>query len=216
MIENLRKYPSATLAGIAFYYSMGILGLALEVTRPYFEIAIPFTLLFSLYFLWLFHDNKNSRLYLSWLTIFVAGFAIEVIGVNTGHVFGEYSYGKILGVKIWGTPLMIGVNWLMLTYSSTVLVGLFFSNRWFRYLVAASLMVIYDIAMEPVAIRLDMWNWNLVDVPIQNYVAWFFISAVLLIIQELFIKRIENKIAPALFIIQFLFFTILNIVFRFI
>jgi putative membrane protein len=216
MLENVRKYPVATIIVIAIYFTVGVIGLSLEMSGALFKKLIPVTLLFSLYFVWLFHENPDKRFYFSWLTIFILGFLVEVIGVNTGVIFGEYTYGKTLGFKLWNTPLMIGVNWLLLIYSCRALIGIFTGNRWLTWLAGGALMVLYDIALEPVAIRLDMWNWHLATIPIRNYVAWFIISVIFFIVSDLFIKRIENKIAPAMFIIQFMFFVILNIIFYFI
>lgn len=215
MIENIRKYPVATVLSIGFYYLVGILGLSFERTMPLFQSMVPFTMLFSLYFLWLFDENLNLRIYLTALVIFLIGFLVEFAGVNTGVVFGVYVYGKTLGIKLWNTPLMIGVNWLLLIYSCWVLTGVFTGNRWLRYFAGSALMVIYDIALEPVAIRLDMWNWYGEKVPLQNYIGWFIISFFLFIIFDRIGGNIKNKIAPAMFIIQFMFFIILNIIFHF-
>lgn len=215
MLENVKKYPVSTIVWMVNYYGFGVLGLSLEFSRPLFQKLVPLTLLFSLYFLWLFHEKPDRRFYIGWLTIFVVGYGIEIIGVNTGVIFGDYTYGETLGFKLWDTPFIIGVNWLLLIYSSRVLIGKYVQNRWLTWLAGGALMVLYDFAMEPVAIRLDMWNWHLAPIPIRNYVAWFVISMILFIISDLFIKRIENKIAPALFIIQFAFFILLNIVFHF-
>ena len=40
------------------------------------------------------------------------------------------------------------------------------------------LMVVYDFALEPAAIDLNMWDWG-GPVPMQNYIAWLVISLVL-------------------------------------
>ena len=214
MIENVRKYPVATVAILSFYYAVGVVGISLEITQSLFRALVPFTLLCSLYFMWLFHESANLRLYLTALVIFILGYVIEAVGVNTGIIFGHYEYGKTLGFKLWNTPLMIGVNWLLLIYSCWTLTGIFTANRWLRYLSGSLLMVVYDLALEPVAIRLDMWSWFGAEIPLQNYIAWFFISIILFILLDINVKQIRNKIAPALFIIQLAFFIILNIVFR--
>ncbi len=214
MIEIVRKYPVQTVAVIAFYYTVGIVGLSFPKSQPLFQALVPFTLLCSLYFLWLFQENLSMKVYLTGLAIFILGFAVEVAGVNTGVIFGEYEYGRTLGIKLWNTPLMIGVNWLLLIFSCRALTELFLRNRWLRIVTASLLMVIYDIVLEPVAIRLDMWNWYGEHVPMQNYFAWFVVSLALFFILELFVKQVRNKIAPALFIIQIAFFLVLNIVFN--
>jgi uncharacterized membrane protein len=215
MIENARKYPVITVLILCLYYLVGIVGLSIEKTQSLFQALVPFTLLFSLYFLWLFHENADLRIYLTGLAIYLAGYLVESAGVNTGAIFGNYVYGKTLGIKLWNTPLMIGVNWLLLIYSCWALTGLFTGNRWLRYFAGSALMVIYDIALEPVAIRLDMWNWYGEAVPLQNYAGWFITSLILFIFLDRNRKNIKNKIAPSLFIIQFMFFIILNIIYHF-
>ena len=215
MIERVRKYPVATVLVIAFYYLVGLFGLSIPALQPYFKTLVPFTLLFSLYFLWLFHENADRTIYMTGLVIFILGYLVEALGVNTGLVFGDYIYGKTLGIKLWNTPLMIGVNWLLLIYTCWALTGIFSSNRWLRYLSGAVLMVLYDIALEPVAIRLDMWNWPGDAVPYQNYAGWFLVSMILFVIFDMGTRSIKNKIAPALFCIQFAFFIALNLIYYF-
>ena len=216
MIENVRRFPKAAIIVISVYYLVGIIGLTQDITFNLFKALVPFTLLCSVYFLWLFHENPDTRAYLSFLAIFILGFAIEAAGVNTGVIFGHYAYGRTLGLKLLETPIIIGINWLILIYSVWVLTGKFIHGKWLQYFVSALFMVLYDFVLEPVAIRLDMWQWEGEVVPIQNYIAWFAISFIFLMILDLTIKQIRNKIATALFIVQFLFFTALNIIYKFI
>jgi bisanhydrobacterioruberin hydratase len=199
MIENVRKYPVHTVIAISFYYLVGIIGLINEQFQSLFKALVPYTLLFSLYFLLLFHEGSKVKIYVTAMIIILLSFLVEAIGVNTGVIFGHYVYGPTLGIKLWNTPLMIGVNWLLLIYSCWVLTGLFTGNRLLKYLFASMLMVIYDIALEPVAMM--------------NYTGWFLTSMILFIILDLGVGNIKNKIAPALFIIQFIFFLALNIIF---
>lgn len=215
MIENVRKYPLLLIIFLSLFYLVGVFGLTCERTQSVFQSLVPFTLLFSLYFLWLFHENPTRRFFLSAFVIMLLGYLVEVAGVNTGVIFGEYVYGKTLGAKIWNTPLMIGVNWLLLIYSAWVLTGFITRNRWLRYLLGGAAMLLYDIVLEPMAIRLDMWNWHGEKVPYQNYFAWFVISVILFIILDMNTRHLKNKIAPALFIIQVVFFVLLNIIFHY-
>ena len=49
-----------------------------------------------------------------WLFIgiaFATGMLVEWIGVHTGYLFGSYDYGTVLGPKLLGVPLIIGINW---------------------------------------------------------------------------------------------------------
>jgi bisanhydrobacterioruberin hydratase len=137
-----------------------------------------------------------------------------VIGVHTGEVFGDYSYGRALGLTLLDTPLLIGLNWLMLTYCVFAIME---STKLFlplKALLAAMLMVVYDIVMEPVAIRIDMWSWGEGPIPLQNYQAWFIISLVFLVAMHLAGIKTKNRVAPWLFGTQFVFFSLLNLSLR--
>lgn len=196
---------------LALIYAIGILGLSLHLTRELFLLTTPFTLLLSLLLLGIFHEKYTRRFILVAVTNYLAGFFIEMAGVTTGLVFGSYSYGATLGVKVWGTPLMIGVNWLVLVYCVWIMMSRWQWHLLLKAFLGSLLMVFYDFFLEPVAIWTDMWSWDAVAVPVQNYVAWFVTSFVLLILIGALTPGIKNKIAPALFIIQLAFFILLFI-----
>ena len=56
------------------------------------------------------------------IAIACLGFFIEVIGVKTGFIFGSYYYGAAMGIKILAVPLLIGLNWSILVYSTSLVV----------------------------------------------------------------------------------------------
>ena len=39
----------------------------------------------------------------------------EILVVSYGIIFGNYKYGEILGYKVLGVPLIIGINWCILS-----------------------------------------------------------------------------------------------------
>ena len=195
------------------YYGVGIAGLSLSFTQDLFITLMPLSLIASSAILLYFHDHWRRTDILIFFLIALAGYLIEVLGVHTGQVFGSYSYGRALGLKIAETPLLIGLNWLMLTYCVYAILEKY-SLFWpVKVLSAAVLMVVYDVVMEPVAIRLDMWDWG-GPIPLQNYQAWFIISIIFLTVMHLFRIRTNNRVAEWLFGIQFVFFALLNITLR--
>ncbi len=208
-----KKLPSKYLVPIlAFYFAIGAAGLIIPVTRGLFIRAVPFTLLVSLVLLFLHHGPVSPRQWVAALLIFTLGLFLEVAGVATGLVFGEYQYGATLGLKIFHTPLLIGVNWLMLVYSSMVVAGRFVEPLYFRSLVAGSMMVVYDFALEPAAIRLDMWSWAEGAVPLQNYLAWFVIAVVLSYVAgRMKMPSPKNRMAGPVYFIQLAFFIVLDL-----
>ncbi|MFN3916486.1 MAG: carotenoid biosynthesis protein [Flavobacteriales bacterium] len=158
----------------------------------------------------LFNAEKINLKYILWfLVVFLAGFGVEVIGVKTGFVFGEYSYGEILGTKLLDTPLIIGVNWSVLVFATASLVQGFRVSPFTKAFIAAAIMVIYDVVLEPVAIKTGMWAWSSQQVPVQNYFAWFFISFGLLYGAFAFVKTLKNKTAFPLLVMQVIFFVVI-------
>lgn len=197
---------------LMLFYFVGLIGFNIPQTSRIFYMLTPLTLLLSLSLLFYFHAPYNIKFFLIALFIAFAGFFIEVIGVQSGLVFGSYGYGETLGIKVLDTPLMIGLNWLMLSYCTYVFSQRIGANIWLRSLLGAFLMTVYDIVLEPVAIHTGMWTWENGEIPLQNYMAWFVFSLFFHIILNIFKVRIENKIASPLFKIQFVFFMILSLV----
>lgn len=172
----------------------------------------PYNLLFVL-LLMLFNARETNAAYTAWFIITgTAGFFLEVIGTSTGLIFGEYTYGKTLGIKLFETPLMIGANWSFLVFATAALVYRFRLSIWLKAAIAASLMVVYDIFLEPVAIRYDLWTWAGGDIPLQNYLAWWIISYALLLGCLYFVKPLENRFAKWALGVQVLFFIVLWII----
>lgn len=199
---------------IAFYI-VGIIGLAVPLTFPWFTKLIPLALLLSFLVLMAFHSWQSVLKTTSiFLLIYVIGFVVEAIGVNTGFIFGKYHYGSSLGPKILETPLMIGLNWLLLVYLTASTTEKWAVNNLLKVIAAACLMVIYDFILEPVAPHLGMWHWEMDTVPFQNYVAWFFIAFGLQYLLKRFDIKTHNKLAATILICQFAFFLSLFVIFK--
>lgn len=197
---------------VIIYYLVGLAGMIIPATHELFKDLTPFSLLLSIFLLYLYHDSFSTRFWLASLLILVLGFLVEVAGVETGVLFGEYSYGDTLGPRLFHTPLMIGVNWLMLVYCSLYIVRKYIDTPYFRAIVAAALMVVYDFALEPSAIYLGMWSWSGGAVPLQNYLAWFIIAFLLnSLADRLDLPARKNKLALPLFFIQLVFFIALDL-----
>lgn len=178
-----------------------------------FILLTPFNLLISLGLLFWNEENRNKNLLIISILCFSVGLGMEMIGTNTGLVFGEYSYGKTLGFQVGHVPLIIGVNWLMLVYASAAVVNHFGEKLHFvvKAALSAALMVFLDFFIEPVAMRYDFWSWAGDIIPIQNYIAWFVIAFGLLLVTHR-LMMIKSKTAIGLFIAQLMFFVALNLI----
>lgn len=194
---------------ILIFYAVGIIGMLVPSLFPLFVKLVPFALILSFLALTVFHQDRKQRLVFVFLAIYLLGFAIEVIGVNTGSIFGEYAYGNSLGIKLLNTPIIIGLNWLLLVYITSSVFEQFKLPNIAKIVLASSLMVGYDFILEQVAPMLDMWQFTDDNVPFQNYLVWFIFSLFLHSLIKLFRINTQNRLSSIVLIAQFVFFLVL-------
>lgn len=213
----LRKNPTKTQFYFFLYLLLamhlaGALGLYLNLTRNLFEFLVPFNLISTFLLLLYFHQDWNKN-FISFLFIaFIVGFGIEVLGVQTKMIFGDYWYETTLGLKLLDVPLTIGLNWIVLVYTSGMLIEKLIPKHHtvLKTLIAAVLMVLLDVFIEPIAIKHHFWDWANGNIPLQNYVVWYIVSFVLLLVFYNFRFDKKNDLAHFIFLVQCLFFILLN------
>jgi uncharacterized membrane protein len=210
--NKLMKEPLLTMSILAIVYLVGIGGI-LSPFQNYFLLLTPLNLLLTLILTVRRELLLKSLPFMGFAALaWLVGYGIEVAGVHTGVIFGSYQYGDTLGLKVFDVPLMIGVNWLLLTYTAGELVRKMPQmHRLFKALLTAALMVGLDFLIEPVAIRLDFWTWEGGDIPIRNYVAWYIVAGFLAYVYHGLAHRPVNQIAIFTFTLQIAFFLILNL-----
>jgi putative membrane protein len=226
VINRFSKYQIAT--GIAiFFHAIGLVGILFSENN-FFIQSTPFNLLLSYFLLVWTHPEKNKSFYFFIGIVFIVGFLSEVVGVNTGLLFGDYHYTGVLGIQLIKVPILIAVNWFIIIYCSGICTHALLNKVIHRVAKdynepslklkamsvifdGASLAVLFDWLMEPVAIKLGFWTWGGDgSIPFYNYFCWLLISIFLLTIFNFFNFRKENKFAVNLLLIQALFFLILR------
>lgn len=191
---------------LAATHMAGLAGLLWPVTQPYFLKLVPMQLLLTTGIVLWFHGPLN-RFFVSFMScIFLGGFLVEVIGVKTGAIFGNYIYGSTLGWQVAGVPVLIGCNWFVLVYGAGTVSRKITSRKAWQPVVAALLMVGLDVFIEPVATRLHFWNWQSGIIPLQNYIGWFICSFFFQLLFQKWIQESPKKIAMLVFLIQGAFF----------
>ncbi len=226
MPAKFSKYQVSTFIAILFHF-FGLTGILFWKANFFIQLTPLNLILMFILLLWT-QQEINRYFLLFALGVILTGFVAEVIGVNTGLLFGDYTYGNILGKKWLQVPLLIGLNWLIIIYCSGVTVHTFLIKTIKAIAVkdkeppmvlkavsvitdGAVLAVLFDWLMEPVAVKLGFWHWNGDGtIPFYNYVCWFFISVVLLIAFQLSPFKKENKFAINLLLIQVMFFLLLR------
>ena len=162
---------------IAYFYLMGLIFHAVPFTFPYMLMLTPYflALVGILVFLPLI-KNRNWPVVVWCAGTYAITFALEVVGVKTGVIFGSYQYGDVLGLKLGGVPLVIGFNWVLIILGGVIFSRRFVQNAFLSALIVGAIAFLVDFILEPIAIRLGYWQWSGGVVPIQNYVSWFGIA----------------------------------------
>ena len=207
-----RTKTNIALLLLIVFYTVGITGLSLDFSRELFLRLTPFNLLLTLGIFFWANGKFNAVFLRSFILVFLIGFFVEVAGVKTGVLFGHYQYGAPLGWKLWNVPLLIGVNWFVLAIAALGVARYFTSKPWAQLMRAALLMVLLDVLIEPVAIKLDFWNWEGNIVPLQNYVMWFVTALVVQAVLVFSRVELDRKLGLILFGIQAYFFMALNLI----
>jgi bisanhydrobacterioruberin hydratase len=197
---------------IILFHLVGLYGFLTPSFEPLFIKLVPYHLLLMLGLMVLTVNDRSVDLFKFAIGVYMAGFFIEVIGVNTGQIFGDYTYGSALGIKLWATPLLIGVNWLVLVYCTGVFLQTFnLNSKWLFSALGAGILLGIDFLIEPVAIRFDYWSWFEGIIPIQNYLGWYIFSYGLFLFFSGLNFNKKNKAAVVLLFAQLGFFLALNL-----
>ena len=161
-----------------------------------------------LIFLVLWDGLPKKNIKISWpiLAVFFIGFMAEWLGVKFGFLFGDYSYGANLGMKLDDVPIIMGINWVILSLASRGIIQRFFKVPVMKILVSSVLMVSLDILIEPLAPQLDYWSFDTMVAPLSNYIGWLIYSILIQSLLELVQFKGHFKISLHILIIQLLFF----------
>ena len=193
---------------LAIVHAVGLAGVVFLDADLILDLTVVNLLLTAVVVLG-FGDPDNAW---KWALTAYITYGVEVIGVQTGFPFGAYAYGERLGSPLYGAPPIIGVLWLL-----TLMGTLYWAQQWapdrdgkdrsvHRAALAATLMVAFDIVLEPVAIRTNLWNWAGDAIPIWNYLSWWAIAFALAWAWRKAHTFRTNRAAGLLLIIQTAFF----------
>lgn len=121
----------------------------------------------------------------------LVGFISEFISLKYGFPFGHYSY-EGFGARIAGVPIPIVVAWGIYLYICYLSASPFFRGMG-RVIIAALLMVLLDLAIDPVMVELGIWKWEETGewfgIPSSNFFGWFITSIVALLLYKMLARR---------------------------
>ena len=212
MLKSLYKNPELLRFSIFIVWLINVSGFfgMFSDQKELFLKFTPYAILMS--FILIFINSKiiQKGFITSIILIAIFGFIIEYLGANYGILFGAYSYGENLGLKVGNVPLIMAINWILL-----IIITGNFSEKVFKNSLASKvifgslLMVILDFFIEFSAPKLDYWEFVKHPVPLSNYIWWFLFSIIFHIIYQTNIKEKEYVLSQNILLIHFLFFGLL-------
>lgn len=194
-----------------WFYGVGLVLFMISFTRPLFISLIPLSLLLVIGIIFYHHRAWNAKTIAWFVFIYMSSFLLEMVGVNTGMIFGPYIYDRGLGWQINGTPLIIGLNWLFLVYASHDIASQYLRNPFLKILCGALLMILYDLIMEWAAPFMQMWHFDGGYPTVSNFLAWFLTAFIFHTGFEILHIRSDNPCALWLFMIQIIFFIFIGL-----
>lgn len=194
----------------SIYFTVGVVGF-MSPLRDFFIKLTFLNVMVTSFFLFYpeFKKNYSSKITIL-ISTFLIGFFAEIIGVNFGLLFGDYSYGNLFGPLIFGVPLGIGINWVILSLGSWYTSKFLTKNSFLRILIASIQMVCFDLLLEPVAIQFNYWKWENNSIPLYNYLSWFIISIIIMSIYNK-VKFDSPRMSGLIFLSQFILFLLINL-----
>ena len=194
---------------LGIFYLVGVFGFWLGKEQG-FPYLTPINMLLTCSAL-IMLGHKGSKVWIWLAVVSLGGWAAEAIGTNTGWLFGEYSYGSVLGYGLLHVPLILAANWLIVVYAIAALLEPLPFKNWQFIIIGGAIATLLDMLIEPIAISYGFWGWHGESVPLSNYVSWFVLTSVFLMIYLALNIRLRNPLGGFVLGVQFLFFLILNL-----
>jgi uncharacterized membrane protein len=152
--------------GIAIAGIVGVMALGIPRTLLFLAIVLPVTL------------------------------TIENIGVATGFPFGHYHFqASQFSLWVGRVPLLVGMLYFGVGLLCWLIAGVLWRERaMLRPVIAASLMVLWDLVMDPSFSTIGkVWVWHeggaFFGVPLRNFAGWFLTTWIMFQLFALALRR---------------------------
>lgn len=192
---------------IVAIYGVFAAGKPLLVDTPYFALVPLVSILAPVLFI-LLHAPRQigwTNLGLFFAAACVISWIYESLSIATGFPFGHYFYTDELGPKLGTVPLLIMPAYFGACYISWLIARTLIdalapdrSYHWSVVLVAAFVMVMWDLSMDPSRATINqVWIWRdggaYFGVPFVNFAGWFLCVATIFAAFALWLSRSAAK-----------------------
>ena len=194
------------------FFALGFVGLAIPYTFTFFVVLMPLAIVVALGMLIVGHQRPTDWRFFAAMGIwFVLSYVVELLRVHAFFLDEVFIFGDSLGPVLIGVPMLIGLCWVALLYISGAIAERLKTNVVMKVLAASGLVVFFDIVLELVAHKLDLWYW-MWNIPLWNYLMWFVVALVMFTIMKLLQVNIENRLALPMYVTLIVFMLLLSVV----
>ena len=204
---------------LAITHFVALWGIKSDLYSEFFVPLIPVNILLCLAVLLYYQKYWSVRAVLFLFVTYASAFVLQTIGDRTDYLFGPFRFGWSLGPSLFGTPLVAGVIWVVAIYCSGMMIKNLAFTIYQKAALGGVMVMLFDIVLEPIARQYKMWDWMTKKdpgalynpVPIQNYLAWFLFSFLIMIYFFSARAKLRNPIAPGVIIVFILFLFAMHI-----
>jgi uncharacterized membrane protein len=225
LIENtdkgwgpLRYLIAVTVISVVLIVLNVLLGMRIPFTVDFLVGYVGVMLVFVIWHAVLTKGWKRSLIVFG--LSFIIAFSAEALGVNFGLVFGHYYYTPMLGISLFGVPLLAALAWEPIVYAAfcisdmltprlTSLSPLFkhTTSLFWAAAIGALATTAWDLMIDPIAVSQGWWVWVgggpyvpyvAHGVPIQNFIGWLGVAFVINLIYRQISDRAEQYKSTAL------------------
>ena len=117
---------------------------------------------------------------------------VETAAILTGFPYGHFGYSDLLGFRLFGhTPWTVALAWTPLVLAAYCVAANVSGHIVTRISLIAILLAVFDIVLDPGAVRLGFWRYaeagEFYGVPASNFLGWLFSGALAAILIEAFV-----------------------------
>lgn len=121
----------------------------------------------------------------------VLALSIETLAIITGFPYGHFGYSDLLGYRLFGyAPWTVAIAWTPLVLAAYAIVRSTIGSAIMRIASTAVILVIFDLVLDPGAVKLGFWRYEgggiFYGVPVSNFLGWLFSGAIAGIVLEVY------------------------------
>lgn len=150
---------------------------------------------------------------LLWAMLGAIAITLETFAIITGFPYGHFGYSDLLGYRLFGyAPWTVFFAWTPLIVAAWALAERLFGSGWFTVPFAAVITVVFDLVLDPGAVKLGFWRYEsggeFYGVPLSNFLGWYISGSIGAAAITIFLKNRPPLLATPIQLISSAFLII--------